>query len=294
MRLELAWGKLRRAYLRLFRRGYVERMAAQRLGDCPDCPHDIVDPRDLKFYRNTCGYYFRQEDDPFHWRESTGFARPGLAELVLFSALCLTVMFVSLVAVNFVHRLSWAPFSAALVGLAFVCWFFRDPERLIPTDRLALVSPADGKVTHVEEVDDPDFPGGRALRISIFLSIFSVHVNRIPRSGRVLALRYFPGKFADARTQNCHVANEQFWTDIEDAATGRMLRVKQIAGLAARRIVCWLRPGEDVRAGDRFGMIKFGSRTDVLLPAALGKEVLVKVGDAVRGGATVLLRLTNP
>jgi phosphatidylserine decarboxylase len=179
-----------------------------------------------------------------------------------------------------------------LAGWAFVLWFFRDPERTIPTDRQALVSPADGTITHIEEVSDADFPGGRAFRISIFLSIFNVHVNRIPRAGRVVALRYFPGKFADARKQDCHVDNEQFWTDIEDAETGRMIRVKQIAGLAARRIVNWLRPGEDVRAGDRSGMIKFGSRTDLLLPADQGKEVMVKVGDPVRGGSSVLLRFT--
>jgi len=294
MDLELAWGRLRRAYLRLFRRGFVERMAAQRLGECPKCPHGIVDPRDLKFYRNVCGYYFRQEDDPFHYRESLGFARAGLAELVLLGALCLLTMFLSLVAVNFVHPLFWVTFAAGFAGLAFACWFFRDPERVVPTDRQAVVAPADGTVTHVEEVNDRNFPGGRAFRISIFLSIFSVHVNRIPRSGRVLDLRYYPGKFADARTQDCHVDNEQFWTDIEDADTGRVIRVKQIAGVAARRIVCQLRSGEDVRAGDRFGMIKFGSRTDLLLPIDLGREMLVKVGDRVRGGSTVLLRLTAP
>ena len=293
MGLELAWGQLRRAYLRLFRRGYVERMAAQRLGECPNCPHNIVDPRDLKFYRNTCGFYFRQEDDPFHYRESLGFARAGLAELVLFSVLGLTVAFVSLVAVNFVHPLFWVTFAAGFAGLAFACWFFRDPERVVPTDRQAVVAPADGTVTHVEEVNDRNFPGGRAFRISIFLSIFSVHVNRIPRSGRILALRYSPGCFTDARRQDCHLDNEQFWTDIEDAATGRMLRVKQIAGVAARRIVCWLRQGEDVHVGDRFGMIKFGSRTDLLLPIDLSREVLVKVGDAVQGGSSVLLRLSG-
>jgi phosphatidylserine decarboxylase len=293
MSLELAWGRLRRALLRLFRRGYVERMAAQRLGDCPNCPHDIIDPRDLKFYRNVCGHYFREEDDPFHWREGLGFARAGLCELVLLSVLCFIVAFLSLIAVNFVHRAFWGLAVAALLGWAFVLWFFRDPERDIPTDRMALVSPADGTITHIEEVTDPDFPDRRAFRISIFLSIFNVHVNRIPRTGRVLALRYFPGRFRDAREQDCHVDNEQFWTDIEDAATGRMIRVKQIAGLAARRIVCWLRPGEDVRAGDRYGMIKFGSRTDLLLPVDLSKEVLVKVGDAVKGGSSVLLRLTG-
>jgi phosphatidylserine decarboxylase len=293
MRLELAWGRLRRTFLRLFRRGYVERIAAQRLGDCPNCPHDIVDPRDLKFYRNVCGHYFREEDDPFHWREGLGFARAGLCELVVLSVLCLIVAFLSLIAVNFVHRAFWGLAIAALLGWAFVLWFFRDPERTIPTDRKALVSPADGTITHIEEVNDPDFPGGRAFRISIFLSILNVHVNRVPRTGRVAALRYFPGCFADARRQDCHVDNEQFWTDIEDAATGRMLRVKQIAGLAARRIVCWLRPGEEIHVGDRFGMIKFGSRTDLLLPVDLPKEVLVKVGDSVKGGSSVLLRLNG-
>jgi phosphatidylserine decarboxylase len=292
MRLELAWGRIRRTFLRTFRRGYVERMASCRLGACPNCPHDIIDSRDLKFVRNVCGHYFREDDDPFHWRESLGFARAGLCELVLFSTFCFLVVLGSLVAVNFVSRFFWIVAALGAAGWAFVLWFFRDPERIIPTDRQAVVSPADGTVTHIEEVNDPDFPGGRAWRISIFLSIFSVHINRIPRSGRVLDLRYFPGKFADARSRDCHVDNEQFWTDFEDAATGRMIRVKQIAGVAARRIVCNLRRGEEVRVGERFGMIKFGSRTDLLLPVDLGKEVLVNVGDPVRGGSTVLLRFT--
>src|SRR6185369_9019287 len=139
----------------------------------------------------------------------------------------------------------------------------------------ALVSPADGVVTHAEEVEALDFPGGRAFRVSIFLSVFNVHVNRIPRSGRVTALRYYPGEYLDARAADCAVRNEQFWIDFEDARLGCPLRVKQIAGAIARRIVCWLRPGEEVRAGDRFGMIKFGSRTDVYLPPRYVAEVLV-------------------
>jgi phosphatidylserine decarboxylase len=273
-------------------------MAAQRLGNCPNCPHDILDPRDLKFYRNVCGYHFRDEDDPFQWRDSVGFARPGLAEVVLFSGLCVATTLFCLIAVNFVpwafvRWILWALVAVCLAGWGFVLYFFRDPERTTPADRQALLSPADGRITHIEEVQDADFPGGRALRISIFLSIFSVHVNRIPRAGRVTALRYFPGCFIDARRQDCHVDNEQFWSDFEDAATGKLIRVKQIAGLAARRIVCWLRPGEEVRAGERFGMIKFGSRTDVLLPADLVKEVLVRVGDPVHGGSTILLRVAD-
>jgi phosphatidylserine decarboxylase len=146
----------------------------------------------------------------------------------------------------------------------------------------------------VEEVDCPDFSGGRALRVSIFLSVFNVHVNRIPRSGRITKLRYYPGLFLDARNQDCHARNEQLWIDLEDGALGCPIRIKQIAGAIARRIVCWLREGEKVIAGDRFGMIKFGSRTDVLVPAGAVAEVVVKVGQSVKGGSMVLLRLKPP
>jgi phosphatidylserine decarboxylase len=127
----------------------------------------------------------------------------------------------------------------------------------------------------------------------MFLSIFNVHVNRMPRTGRVIGLRYFPGGFLYANHPDCVSRNEQLWLDLEDAATGRLLRVKQIAGVAARRIVCWLRPGETVQAGERFGMIKFGSRTEVYLPAGEVIEVLVKVGDKVNGGSRVLLRFRS-
>ena len=162
---------------------------------------------------------------------------------------------------------------------------------MIPTDPQALVSPADGTITHVDEVDEGDFPGGRAFRIGIFLSVFNVHVNRVPRTGRVLALRYFPGQFCDARDAQCGTVNEQFWIDLGEEPTGRLVRVKQIAGAIARRIVCWLRPGEEVQAGERLGMIKFGSRTEVYLPIDAVDEVLVKPGDKVKGGSTVLLRV---
>jgi phosphatidylserine decarboxylase len=267
-------------------------MAPLRKGNCPHCPHDIIDPRDLKFVRNVCGYWFRAEDDPFRWRERVPLARPGLGEVVVFSLLflMLSVLFAVL---GILYWALWLPLIPIAVLWVFVLSFFRDPERTPPADPAALVSPADGTITHMEEVDDPDFPGGRAFRISIFLSIFNVHVNRIPRTGRVLALRYFPGTFIDARQQDCHESNEQLWTDFEDAATGKMFRVKQIAGAAARRIVCWLKPSEEVRAGDRYGMIKFGSRTDVLLPLELAKDVRVKVGDPVRGALTILVRFLN-
>jgi phosphatidylserine decarboxylase len=290
MNLELAWGRLRRGWLRRFRPGYVRRMLAKRQGHCPDCPHHIIDPRDLKFTRNVCGYWFAPTDDAFQWRGQLGLARAGLAEVIVFSLLFLFLggLFASLAL--FVHAVFWLPLLAVALVWAEIIYFFRDPERVIPADPAALVSPADGTVTHVEEIDEPDFPGGRALRISIFLSIFNVHVNRIPRTGRVVQLRYFPGAFLDARHPECAARNEQLWIDLEEP-NGRRLRVKQISGAIARRIVCWLKPEESVKAGDRLGMIKLGSRTEIVLPVEEGQKLRVKVGDKVYGGATMLLQL---
>jgi phosphatidylserine decarboxylase len=188
MSLELAWGRFRRTCLRRIRPDYVRRMAEKRQGDCPNCPHDIIDARDLKYYRNVCGFSFRPEDDTFAWRSRIGFARMGLAELFLFSKLFGGLSVVFLVLALLVHWSFAVLLVPALLAWAEVVWFFRDPERPLPTDADALLSPADGTVTHVGEVDDPDFPGGRAWRISIFLSIFNVHVNRIPRTSRVTPL----------------------------------------------------------------------------------------------------------
>jgi phosphatidylserine decarboxylase len=291
MSLELAWGRVRRAWLRRFRPGYVRRMAEKRQGRCDNCPHDIIDPRDLKFWRNVCGYWFRPEDDRFRWRGRLGLARAGLAEVVFFSLLLGGLSFLSVAGGLALHWTLFLPLVVLLPLWLEVIWFFRDPERAIPTDPAALVSPADGTVTHVDEVDEPDFPGGRAFRIGIFLSIFNVHVNRVPRTGRVTAVRYFPGAFLDARHPECPVRNEQLWIDLEETGSGRPLRVKQISGAIARRIVCWLKPGDEVKAGERLGMIKFGSRTEVLLPADQALEVRVKVGDKVKGSSTTLLRI---
>lgn len=289
--LECAWGRCRRAWLRRFCPGYVRRMAQLRQGHCPNCPHDILDPRDLKLYRNVCGYWFRPEDDPFAWRSRLPLARGGLAELLIFSALFFLLSAAVVVLGVLVQPLLLLLLVLTLTPWLFVVSFFRDPKRVIPADPDVLVSPADGTVTHVGETSDPDFPGGRAFTVSIFLSVFNVHVNRLPRSGCVAARRYYPGEFLDARSSDCSVRNEQLWIDLTDARTGGLVRIKQISGAIARRIVCWLRPHEDVRAGERLGMIKFGSRTEVSVPAELVEEALVKVGDRVRGGSTVLLRL---
>jgi phosphatidylserine decarboxylase len=293
MALELAWARLRRAWLRRFRPDYVRRMAEKRQGQCPNCPHDVIDSRDLKYFRNVCGFSFRPEDDAFRWRETLGFARMGTIELLSLSLLFF-VLSMPLVVLTFAaHAVFALPLVVVLLAWAEVVYFFRDPQRPIPTDADALLSPADGTVTHIDEVDEPDFPGGRAWRISIFLSIFNVHVNRIPRSGRVERVQYFPGEFLDARHPECGVRNEQLWIDLEEAGSGRPMRLKQVSGAIARRIVCWLRPGEDVKAGDRLGMIKFGSRTELYLPAGTPMDVLVKVGDTVHGGTSLLARLRN-
>jgi len=294
VRCELAWGRVRRWYLRRFRAGYVARWRQLRQGDCPGCPHEIIDPRDLKFVRNVCGYWFPRGDDVYARRENLGFARWGYAELVGFTAIFLLLGGLFLVAGYLLPQLAWLfmiIYAVSWLLIAEVVWFFRDPRRVVPTDPAALVSPSDGTVTHVETVEDSDFPGGRALRVSIFLSIFNVHVNRVPRTGRVTDVRYFRGEYLDARHADCAARNEQLWIDMTDAATGQPIRVKQIAGAIARRIVCVLKPGEEVRAGERFGMIKFGSRTDVLVPPETAKEVLVKVGDKVCGAKTILIRV---
>jgi phosphatidylserine decarboxylase len=288
VRCEIWWGRVRRAWLRTFRKKHVERWQAKQRGQCPRFGDQVIDPRDLKYIRNVCGISFDPVDDIYRRRESLGFARYGFAELVGYSAILGLLFFVaSFLAVTW--HWGWLALSTVCVFIWLeVLWFFRDPERMIPADSHAILSPADGTVSHVEQCDDPEL-GPNTWRISIFLSIFNVHVNRIPLSGRVDQVRYFRGRFLDARHPDCATQNEQLWVDFADSLGGRF-RVKQISGAIARRIVCWLRPGEEVKAGDRYGMIKFGSRTDLMIPAASVANIHVKVGDKVRGGATVLGR----
>jgi phosphatidylserine decarboxylase len=288
--LEAAWGRLRRGLLRRLRPGYVRRMAARRQGDCPGCPHDIVDPRDLKLVRNVCGHWFRAEDDRFRWRERLGLARYGLAEVVL-AGLGFAVLGVvaALGARLGGHPAWWLLLAPGAAVLGFALWFFRDPRRAPPPDPRALVSPADGVVTHVDQAEAPGLPGGQANRISIYLSPWDVHLSRMPRRARVISARYFRGEFLNARHRECVKRNEQMWIDLEEPC-GRRLRVKQISGALARRLVFWLRDGEEAAVGERFGLIKFGSRADVLVPIGEPIEVCVAVGDVVRAGTSTLLR----
>jgi phosphatidylserine decarboxylase len=171
-----------------------------------------------------------------------------------------------------------------LVLAAFFLWFFRDPERVIPTEAGAVVSPADGKVTDVGTVE---VKGRPRTRISIFLSVFDVHVNRSPIAGVITDVEYRHGRFRNALSPASAVENEQNIVTVE--GDGHAVVFKQIAGALARRIVFAKKRGDRVERGQRVGLIKFGSRTDVLLdPAA---DVHVAVGDRVRGGSSVLAHL---
>ena len=178
-----------------------------------------------------------------------------------------------------------APWTAPCILLAaFFLWFFRDPERAIPDTPGALVSPADGKVTDVSTVV---VDGVKRARISIFLSVFDVHVNRSPIAGTIRDVRYQTGKFLNAMNKASAEQNEQNIVTVE--GEGQTVVFKQIAGVLARRIVFTKKPGDRLARGERVGLIKFGSRTDVLFdPAA---RLQVKPGDRVRGGASVLAYL---
>jgi phosphatidylserine decarboxylase len=183
---------------------------------------------------------------------------------------------------GWLSRPAWAILPILLA--CFFLWFFRDPERAIPPDPDALVSPADGKVTDVSTVVVGQ---EKRLRVSIFLSVLDVHVNRSPIGGVVRDVRYQRGKFLDARSPDCADLNEQNIVTVE--GDGQTVVFKQIAGLLARRIVFYPKVGDRLVRGQRVGLIKFGSRTDVLFDA--GARVNVKVGDRVKGGASIVAYL---
>ena len=301
MRLELAWGRARRAYLKTFRPGYVRRMAALRKGEFNPCPFEVLDPRDLKFYRNQGGYHWEPHDDPFRWRDRVPFARAGLAELLVFSVLtagAAKALAAGLVLVGvdgILAALGWVVVAALTVAWLLVVWFFRDPERAVPAAPGLVVSPADGKVVLIEELEYDEFVGGPAVQIGIFLSIFNCHLNRAPVAGRVVGLRYKMGKFLNAIRPESARENEQLAVRMqEDAPPYRRYVIRQITGAIARRIVCWLKPGDAVGRGERFGMIKFGSRTELVMPREAGLKVHAKIGDKVKAGLSVLAEYTTP
>lgn len=172
----------------------------------------------------------------------------------------------------------------------FVLWFFRDPERPVPTGAGLIVAPADGKIVQIREEQEERFLHTRAIRISIFLNIFDVHVNRIPCAGKIREIVYHPGRFLAANLDKASLENER-QTILIETPTGQRVVVIQIAGLIARRIVSWIRPGDWVERGQRFGMIRFGSRVDIHLP--IGTKLRVQQGDRVKGGETIIGELSQ-
>ena len=189
-----------------------------------------------------------------------------------------------------INRRSWGLWLAAVVLLLLALWvayFFRDPERTGDRGASLVVSPADGKLIMITEVDEPSFVKGRALRLSIFMNVFNVHVNRYPVDGVVRYVHYNVGKFFNAAAEKSSLENEQMSVGIETPRY-RVL-VRQIAGLIARRIVTYSKVGENVKQGDRLGIIRFGSRVDVFIP--LGSTVRAKLGEATTAGVTILADL---
>jgi phosphatidylserine decarboxylase len=167
--------------------------------------------------------------------------------------------------------------------------FFRDPDRIVPGDSNSVVAAADGKITDIVEVEETDVLKTKMLRVGIFLSIFDVHTNRAPISGRVIYRQHRQGLCLDARRADCSEKNEaMIWAFANDRVT---VVARQLTGAIARRIVAWSNVGDELRKGERFGMIRFGSRTEVYLP--LTATVTVKLGDHVSGGSTIIAQLTD-
>lgn len=167
----------------------------------------------------------------------------------------------------------------------FTAWFFRNPSRVIPQGPNVVVAPGDGKVIAIEEEFEPRYLKDRSIRLTIFLNVFDVHVNRTPCEGRIEQVQYQPGAFLVASKPEATLRNEQNALMIRTDKGAKVLCV-QVAGLIARRIVCWVTAGDRVPRGERFGLIRFGSRMDTFLP--LGTKMRVAVGDRVKGGETIV------
>ena len=259
-------------------------MAALRKGSVAGAPHEILDPRDLKFCRNRCSCYWEPADDPFAWRGGLPFARWGLAELQLMGwpLLALTIL---------LAKFFWYLALVSGAALCLIVYFFRDPRRRVPTEPGLLVAPADGRVVEITRLPHDEFIGGPAVRIGIFLSIFNVHLNRAPAESRVIALRYSPGQFLNALNPESAIRNENTWIGLEEESPPhRRMAVRQISGAIARRIVCDLRPGERLGRGQKLGMIKLGSRTELILADDKDLTIEVKVGQKIRAGTTIMAK----
>ncbi len=196
------------------------------------------------------------------------------------------IFFTTIATLTFAVLDCWFMATLLLVALFLVLNFFRDPERVIPQEPGVAVSPADGKVIKVETMRDP-MTGEDRVTVCVFMNVFNVHVNRLPVAGRIARISYFGGKFLNASFDKASVDNERNALLVEDA-DGTTWTVVQIAGLIARRIICWSEEGDSLKRGQRFGLIKFGSRVDLYLPA--GYEPTVRIGEKVFAGQSILAR----
>jgi phosphatidylserine decarboxylase len=216
--------------------------------------------------------------------ERMGLAKEGIREMLIATVVLAGAAWA-------LSQLHWAATLPAIVVWVWVISFFRDPRREGVFQAGELCAPADGTVTEVTHLDYHDAIGGPATRIGIFLSIFNVHANRAPCAGTVREVTYRPGRFLDARHPDSGSSNESntLVMDVEAPYDGPVV-VRQISGLLARRIICHARVGTTLSRGQRFGMIKFGSRTELIVPESSRADIAVKVGDKVKAGLTVLLR----
>jgi phosphatidylserine decarboxylase len=313
-RLREGWGKLRRLLICHLRKGVVRDRIAKRAGACKGCAEccdlmfrcpylneqrrcDIydkrfrpcrdypIDERDNRWI--DCG--FRFPDAPV---DGTGWKlplSPWAAGEIAVTALASAAGIVSGIAIALVDGLpaGWALAGAFALFFLFALFFFRDPRRSPPEGSPGLVAPADGRVTDVSEVDEPEVVGGKALRVGVFMSLFDVHVNRAPCAGEVRSVRHRDGTFGDVRREEAWARNENVLLGLR-CAEGTVA-VRLVAGAVARRIAHAAAPGAKFRRGERIGMVKFGSRAEVLVPAGGGWAAAVKAGDRVRAGETVLL-----
>ena len=198
----------------------------------------------------------------------------------------LKFIFITILITGMLFYFGWIYFGwIFLVITLFVCWFFRDPDRVIPQEEKSLVSPADGKVIVVEEQEQSEYLQDPCIKVSIFMNVFNVHVNRIPFDGVVQKVLYQPGKFMNASFDKASIHNERNALIIK-ISEDKSFAVIQIAGLIARRIVNCVKTGEKVKKGDRYGMIQFGSRLDLYLPRDF--QVAVRVGERTKAGSTII------
>ena len=214
----------------------------------------------------------------------------SLPQVLVFPAIIIAAMAI----LFWIGKTHWAIIAAQVVLaiiLIFVLSFFRDPYRQIPEDKTLLLSPADGTIADIEVIDEKEVIAAKTLRVGIFLSVFNVHINRSPCDVKIEKIRHKKGGFKDARDPSAGTFNESndLFLVRKNAPFDKLI-VRQISGAIARRIVCKAKQGGELAGGEQFGMIKFGSRTELYLPAGQGVKCLVKLGDKVKAGLTPLVK----